>query len=75
MSRGFLDEDMRPTEYDVRDPRVQVLWFKERMTDMKRDQPERYAKLIEPLRGRNLACWCRPGDPCHGDVLLELSAA
>lgn len=26
---------------------------------------------IEVLRGRNLACWCRPGEPCHGDVLLE----
>lgn len=25
------------------------------------------------LRGRNLACWCKPGEPCHADVLLELS--
>lgn len=25
------------------------------------------------LRGRDLACWCRPGDPCHADVLLELA--
>jgi hypothetical protein len=24
------------------------------------------------LRGRNLACWCRPGWPCHADVLLKL---
>lgn len=28
---------------------------------------------IEALRGKNLACWCKPGDPCHADVLLELS--
>jgi hypothetical protein len=28
---------------------------------------------IETLRGKNLACWCRPGDPCHADVLLELA--
>ena len=25
------------------------------------------------LRGKNLACWCRPGEPCHADVLLELA--
>lgn len=24
------------------------------------------------LRGRNLACWCSLGRPCHADVLLEL---
>lgn len=26
----------------------------------------------DELRGKNLACWCRPGAPCHADVLLEL---
>lgn len=25
------------------------------------------------LAGRNLACWCAPGTPCHADVLLELA--
>lgn len=25
------------------------------------------------LRGHNLACWCRPGTPCHADVLIELA--
>jgi hypothetical protein len=25
------------------------------------------------LRGKNLACWCKEGDPCHADVLLELA--
>lgn len=25
------------------------------------------------LRGKNLACWCRVGTPCHADVLLELA--
>jgi hypothetical protein len=25
------------------------------------------------LKGRDLACWCRPGAPCHADVLLELA--
>lgn len=27
------------------------------------------------LRGKNLACWCKPGAPCHADVLLELANA
>lgn len=25
------------------------------------------------LGGKNLACWCREGEACHGDVLLELA--
>jgi hypothetical protein len=25
------------------------------------------------LRGKNLACWCALGEPCHADVLLELA--
>jgi hypothetical protein len=25
------------------------------------------------LRGKNLACWCPIGSPCHAEVLLELA--
>ncbi|TPI39279.1 DUF4326 domain-containing protein [Mesorhizobium sp. B3-1-9] len=25
------------------------------------------------LRGKNLACWCKPGAPCHADVLLTIA--
>lgn len=25
------------------------------------------------LRGKNLACWCPLGSPCHADVLLEIA--
>jgi len=25
------------------------------------------------LAGKNLACWCKLGEPCHADVLLELA--
>ena len=28
---------------------------------------------VAKLRGKNLACWCKPGDPCHADVLLEIA--
>lgn len=30
---------------------------------------------LPELRGKNLACWCKPGTPCHADVLLELANA
>ncbi len=25
------------------------------------------------LRGKNLACWCREGSACHGEVLLRIA--
>ena len=28
---------------------------------------------LEQLRGKNLACYCKEGTPCHADVLLELA--
>jgi hypothetical protein len=28
---------------------------------------------LSELRGKNLACWCKPGALCHADVLIELA--
>ena len=28
---------------------------------------------VEELRGKNLACWCQLGAPCHADVLLTFA--
>ena len=28
---------------------------------------------LAKLSGKNLACWCKPGSPCHADVLLDLA--
>lgn len=28
---------------------------------------------ITELKGKNLACWCKPGEPCHADILLKLA--
>lgn len=36
---------------------------------------ERRGVTIAALRGKNLACWCKPDQPCHADVLLELANA
>lgn len=30
-------------------------------------------ELLRTLRGRNIACWCKPGAPCHTETLLELA--
>jgi len=36
-----------------------------------------FAKMAyrQELRGKNLACWCKIGDPCHADVLLRIANA
>ncbi len=28
---------------------------------------------VKDLRGKDLACWCKIGDPCHADILLEIA--
>jgi hypothetical protein len=30
-------------------------------------------KFLHELRGKNLVCWCKKGEPCHADVLLEIA--
>ena len=29
--------------------------------------------IRDELAGKDLACWCKLGAPCHADVLLELA--
>jgi hypothetical protein len=31
------------------------------------------AEIRAELSGHNLACWCRPGTPCHADVLISIA--
>jgi hypothetical protein len=33
----------------------------------------RVLRELPELRGKTLACFCRIGEPCHADVLLELA--
>lgn len=37
-------------------------------------KPGRLWQKLEPLAGRNLACWCALDAPCHVDTYLELLA-
>ena len=49
------------------------LWLKGNFTaGLEREKLFLLATLHE-LRGKNLACWCKPGQPCHADVLLRLA--
>lgn len=35
--------------------------------------PWRITVALEELRGKDLACWCSPNQPCHADVLLRIA--
>lgn len=35
--------------------------------------PANIVAMIGSLRGKNLACWCKQGEPCHADVLIEFA--
>jgi hypothetical protein len=32
-------------------------------------------KRLPSLKGKNLACWCRPGEACHADILLAMAGS
>ena len=39
------------------------------------ENPMLRAQACTQLGGKNLACWCKPGDECHADVLLDIANA
>jgi hypothetical protein len=43
--------------------------------EMMAQSPERRADVVSELRGKDLACFCKIGEPCHADVLLEIANA
>lgn len=30
-------------------------------------------EIKKELKGKNLSCWCKIGEPCHADILLEIA--
>jgi hypothetical protein len=52
-----------------------VSFFSDMMRDREMMEAASYPSDISALRGKNLACWCPPDQPCHADVLLELANA
>lgn len=64
--------------HDVPDAATAVRLFREEVEYWMKERPDLMNGIYEPLRGKNLACWCplpKPGEPdiCHAAVLLELS--
>jgi hypothetical protein len=43
------------------------------LADFRPEQRAEIVSALPDLRGRDLACWCKPGADCHADVLLELA--
>ena len=35
--------------------------------------PPPLPEIVAELGGHNLSCWCKPGAPCHADLLIELA--
>ncbi|MCW1932649.1 DUF4326 domain-containing protein [Pararhodobacter zhoushanensis] len=63
----FLQEEVKDAETAVR-------FFRDMLEYQNRPYPTE-AEIRTELRGKNLACWCKPGAPCHVDVLLEIANA
>lgn len=36
-------------------------------------RPDFQQTVKRALAGYDLACWCKPNEPCHADVLLEIA--
>lgn len=57
------------------DARTSVARYRKWLSGKRRldiDPPTK-AEIRAELRGKNLACWCKVGAPCHGDVLLKIA--
>lgn len=66
--RLWLTAELRDIDAGKRD-----FWDREVMTVRPHVPRESVLARLGELRGKNLACWCPPGQPCHADVLLELA--
>lgn len=63
--RGYL-------AYQCADRKEAVAAYRSWITEGK---PELSKEAIKELRGKDLACWCPPDQPCHANVLLEIANA
>ena len=70
-----VDDDTVPNGYWIIDGVACLELFENYCNQVLLDNPN----WLEPLRGKDLACWCplvdKNGDPvpCHADVLLRLA--
>lgn len=33
----------------------------------------KHDEIVSELKGKNLACFCKEGEPCHADILLKIA--
>lgn len=55
------------------DREAAVAAYRAWITNSDRTDGPSLAEIRSVLRGRDLACWCPIGVPCHADVLLEIA--
>lgn len=57
--------------------RVREEWTPDKCVNAYRKHCEVDSDIIvmikRDLKGKDLACWCKEGEPCHADVLLEIA--
>jgi hypothetical protein len=50
-----------------------VRLYREHLSATPWGRPALSTQIVADLAGKDLACWCPLGQPCHADVLLELA--
>jgi hypothetical protein len=58
--------DRTPGKFTLIESQAQAVEFFERLQAL-------HPWNVSELKGKDLACWCKPGTPCHVDVLLKLA--
>ena len=48
-------------------------WLLGDMGDYLEEQRQRLLGSLHELRDRDLACWCPLDEPCHADVLIQIT--
>lgn len=59
--------------FRVKDRHHAVELHKRMLEHIRENDPKLFEELIAPLRGKNLACWCKLTDECHADNWLEFA--
>lgn len=71
-SRDITGREYEYTVREVRDRADAVALFRAYIRFHDDEWPPE--GIRRALGGRDLACWCPPGEPCHADVLLEIAS-
>jgi hypothetical protein len=70
------DPTLTETEAQERCARLFALWVTGEIHLTDPDLTDRRAWILEHLgrlAGRDLACWCPTGRPCHADMLIDIA--